>query len=79
MISSDSEIDGDGIASVSMDDIDILEESSVTESSSSKVNSLLSKLRAPIPSDLARKRKVRSSPPSGVERGKGLLQLIQRV
>ena len=41
------------------------------ESTSSGVNSLLSKLRAPLPSELARKRKVRSNPPTGVKRGKG--------
>ena len=35
------------------------------------VNFLLIKLRTPPPSDLARKRKVRSVPPKGVKRGKG--------
>ena len=42
-----------------------------TSSGPSGVNSLLSKLRAPLPSDLARKRKVQSNPPTGVKRGKG--------
>ena len=41
-----------------------------TEFSSSGVHSLLSKLRAPLPSDLGRKRKVWSHPPTGVKRGK---------
>lgn len=66
---SDSDIDGEDVSSGITDDIP--EESSVTETSSSEVNSLLSRLRAPLPSDLSRKRKVRSNPPSGVKRGRG--------
>lgn len=43
-----------------------------SSSTSSGVTSLLSKLRAPLPSDLARKRKIRSNnPPKGAKRGKG--------
>lgn len=46
---------------------------STDQSSDTTVVSLLSKLRSPPPSDLARKRKVRQNPPppKGVKRGKG--------
>ena len=33
--------------------------------------SLLQRLRSPLPSELARKRAVKTNPPSGVKRGKG--------
>ena len=35
--------------------------------------SLLSKLKCPAPSDLSRKRKVKSNPPKGLKRGKGMI------
>ena len=49
------------------------EEEGTSESSEA---SLLSVLRAPTPSELARKRKVSSNPPRGA---KGVLQTTQRV
>ena len=45
--------------------------SSSESSSSVAVNTLLSKLRSPLPSELARKRKVQKNPPKGQKRGKG--------
>ena len=76
--SSDSEIEEDmrpiPSSSVTSDgDASSCADTNYTESSSSGrgVTSLLSKLRAPLLSDLARKRKVRSNPPTGVKRGKG--------
>ena len=50
-------------------------ESTIPESSSdastSTASSLLARLRSPRPSDLARKRQVKSNPPRGARKGKG--------
>ena len=72
---SGSEIEEEAQSSscLTTDDVDASSctDTNQTESSSSGVNSLLSKLRTPLPSDLARKRRVRTNPPTGVKRGKG--------
>ena len=46
-------------------------DSTASECSSSAVPSLLSKLKCPTASDLARKRRVASNPPTGLKRSKG--------
>ena len=51
----------DATASSSMD----------TDESSTKIASILNRLRSPTPSDLSRKRKVASNPPKGAKKGKG--------
>ena len=43
------------------------------------VPSLLSRLRCPAPSDLSRKRKLKSNPPKGVKHGKGAVTVQHSI
>ena len=72
-----AECPSDSVSESEIEEIPLPPTSSGPSSSESSadvaVPSLLSKLKCPAPSDLSSKRKVKSNPPKGLKRGKGVI------